>query len=197
MHAFEETIALARAADDRVEEVLGHNNLAYHALLAGHLDIAREHIEAGLALAETHSLFLPRQFLYSTRGEMALTEGQLDEAEGWFQRALAEAEARGNRLQAANIRANLGLVAQARGDVDEALMALETAREAAAGLTAPHLQTQIDLWLAELHLQRGEHAAAAEALSRAEARLAGGERKGLLRQVAQLRARLQRHTRLV
>ena len=37
--------------------------------------------------------------------------------------------------------------------------------------TPSHLQTQIDLWLAELHLQRGEQTAAKEALTRAEARL--------------------------
>jgi tetratricopeptide (TPR) repeat protein len=177
--AFEETIMLARTARERLLEILGHNNLAYHAQLAGDLATAREHIQTGLALAEARSFFLPRQYLYSTRGEIALAEGLPDEAEVWFKRALAEAEKYGNQLQAANIRANLGLVARARGDLEQALDLLETAQSAVAATSAARLQTQVDLWLAELHLQRGERAAAEESLTQAEARLAGGERRGL------------------
>jgi DNA-binding SARP family transcriptional activator len=185
--AFEETIMLARAARERLLEILGHNNLAYHAQLAGDLATAHEHIQTALALAEARSFFLPLQYLYSTRGEIALAEGLPDEAEVWFKRALAEAEKYGNQLQAANIRANLGLVARARGDLEQALDLLETAQSAVAATSATHLQTQIDLWLAELHLQRGERAAAEESLTQAEARLAGGERQGLQAWAQQVR----------
>ncbi len=177
--AFEETIALSRGAGERLLEILGHNNLAYHAQLTGDLATAQEHIQTGLALADARSFFLPRQYLYSTRGEIALAEGLPDEAEVWFKRALAETEKYSNQLQAANIRANLGLVARARGDLDQALDLLETAQSGVTATTATHLQTQIDLWLAELHLQRGERAATEESLTQAEARLAGGERRGL------------------
>jgi tetratricopeptide (TPR) repeat protein len=190
LEAFEHSIALARAADAHFQEILGHNNLAYHALLAGDLDKAWEHVEIGLAMVEESALFLPRQYLYSTQGEIALAQDQLDEAETWFRRALVEAEKYGNQLQAANIRANLGLVAQARGDLDEALVLLKDAHHAASGVTGLHLQTQIDLWLAELYTARGERTATREALARAEARLAGRERRLLQERAAQIRATL-------
>lgn len=60
-----------------------------------------------------------------------------------------------------------------------------------AASTGSHLQTQADLWLAELHLQRGERAAAEEALTRAETRLAGSERQGLQTWARQVRAALR------
>jgi ATP/maltotriose-dependent transcriptional regulator MalT len=105
---------------------------------------------------------------------------------------MTEAQQNDNQPQAANIRANLGLVARKRGDLDTALLLLEEARDALTGLTAPHLQTQIDLWLAELFLQRGERTAAEESLERAEARLADGERKGLLAWASRVRSMLRR-----
>jgi predicted ATPase len=187
---YHETIASAQAAGNLFQEVLGYNNLAYHTMLAKDLATARQQLEQGLALAETHSLFLPRQYLYSTRGEIALAEGQFEEADQWFQQALAEAEAHDNQSQGANIRANLGLVARQRGDFDEALLLLETARNAVTELSDAHLQTQIDLWLAELYLQRGEQAAAQEALTRAETRLSGSDRHGLIGWVRRIRTEL-------
>lgn len=190
--AFKQSVTLAQAAKDISLEVYGHNNLAYHALLAGDLDMARQHIETGLTLAEAHALFLLRQYLYSTRGEIALTDGRLNEAETWFTRALAEAQKHNNLIQAANIQANLGLVARERENLDQALMLLESARRVVANLTAPHLRTQIDLWLAELYLQRGERTAANEVLEQAEDRLEGNERKGLATWATRVRAALTR-----
>jgi len=84
---------------------------------------------------------------------------------------LAEVERYGNLEMIANYRAKLGRAARGRGDLDEALVRLEEARQAAAKLLAMFLQTQIDLWLTELHLERGERAAANEALRRAKTRL--------------------------
>lgn len=190
IHSFEQSIALARAAQVWLMEVLGHNNLAYHAQLAGDLVTARRHIQAGLALAEEHSLFLPRQYLYSTQGEIALAEDDLDTAISWFHKALAEAQKYNNRLQAANIRANLGLVARRRGDLDQALAHLERACTMAGDTAGLHLHSQIDLWLAELHLQRGEADRARAALARAEAYLSTSEHQGLIAYAAGIRAAL-------
>jgi tetratricopeptide (TPR) repeat protein len=190
VQAYLDSITLAQTAGDQWQQVLGHNNAAYHLLLMGDLAAAREHVKTGLAMAEVHALGLPLQYLHSTRGEIALAERQWDEAESWFKRGLVETEQYGNLEQAANYRANLGLVARGRGDLDGALMLLETARASAASLTAPHLQTQIDLWLAELYLQRGERTAANQALARAEARLVGGERKRLKSQMSDLKSQI-------
>lgn len=57
IESFRIALELAQKAGLRFLEVLSHNNLA-----------------------QTHSLFLPRQYLYSTRGEIDLAEGRLDEA---------------------------------------------------------------------------------------------------------------------
>jgi len=159
-------------------------------VLSGDVDRARRHVEEGLRLAGQWGLDLPRQWLYSTRGELALAEEQPDEAWAWFERGLAESERLGNAKQAANFRANLGLAAHRRGDLDAALALLESAREVAHGLGSAHLLIQVELWLAELLLERGEREAAGEALRRAETGLAGGERRLLQARASDLRSRL-------
>ncbi|GAB4442833.1 MAG: AAA family ATPase [Anaerolineae bacterium] len=178
LEAFESALNFARAAGNLYQQVLAHNNLGYHALLAGNLLKAREHAEQGLELADSHQLLLPRQYLYSTRGEIALAEEDFGAAADWFGRALLEARRNDNKTLAANIVANQGQLARARGQLDEALLLLEEAHLAVERLAVPHLQTQIDLWLTELYWQRGERAAALDALQRAEGRLADGEREG-------------------
>ncbi len=188
LREYRESITLAQAAGDPFQEVLGHNNLAYHALLADDLATAHEQIEIGLSMAETGELRLPLQYVYSTRGELALADSQWDDAEIWFNRALAEAEHNGNLKQMANLRANLGLALRGRGDLDGAVMMLESARETTESATWPHLQSQIDLWLTELYLERGERVAAGEALDRAEARLSGAKRERLEAWAQRLRA---------
>lgn len=179
LQSYAEALRLAEAGDDLFQQVLSHNNLAYHTMLAGDLETARRHIESGLTLVEYHSLIIPRQYLLSTRGEIALAEGEFDAAQNWFAQALAEAERNNNQPQIANTRANMGLLARERGNLEQVVLLLEEARAAITGLVAPHLQTKIDLWLAELYFRRGEQSAAKEALNRAETRLAGSERRGL------------------
>ena len=186
--AFQQSLVLAQTGQNIYQEAICHNNLAYTALLAGDLDQAHTHIENGLAFADKHALMLPRQYLYSTRGEIALAEENLDKADQWFRQAIIEAEKFDNPIHAANIRANLALVARRRGDLDEALTLLTQAQKVVARVSNPHLQTQLDLWLAELHLQRGEQAVAKQALARAEARLAGANRRGLQAWAKQVRA---------
>ncbi|MCL4393946.1 MAG: AAA family ATPase, partial [Chloroflexi bacterium] len=152
IHAYRESIELAQTAGDEYAELLGYNNLAYHLLLAGDVNAARENVDRALALAGERAIRLPLQYLYSTRGEIALAERQWDQAESWFKRAVSEAEANGNSEQAAGGFANLGLAAQGRGDLDEALMLLESARDMADKLDAPHFNIRIALSLAELYL---------------------------------------------
>jgi DNA-binding SARP family transcriptional activator len=179
LDAYRESMMFAQSDGDQFQEVLARNNLAYHAILSGDLATAREQVEIGLSIAETAGFRVPLQYLYSTRGELALAESQWEEAERWFYKGLAEAERYGNIKQAANYQANLGLALRGRGDLDGALMMLEAAHEASETFTWPHLQIQVDLWLTELYLDRGERTAATEALSRAETRLHGTKRERL------------------
>jgi tetratricopeptide (TPR) repeat protein len=185
--AYRETISLAQRVENQLIEVLAYNNVAYHALLAGDLATAHAYVATGLELTETRALTVPRQWLYSTSGEIALVEGQWDEAESWFTRGMAEAQQQGNDAQVVSYQANLGLVARGRGDLDGALLLLAAAREAAAKLTSPHLQAKVDLWLVELYRARGERAAAEEALARATTRLAGSGRTRLQAWAEELR----------
>ncbi len=184
---FEETIRLAREARNPFQELIGRNNAAYALILAGQLDEAREHLDAGFQLADTFALDSPRQWLYSTRGELALAEKQWDEAETWFRRGMAEAEQRGNARQVATYQANLGLAARGKGDPDTALALLSAADDAAIRLDAMPLQIQTALWLAELHLQRGERSAAQTALTRAVSLLKDSDRMALLAWADRLR----------
>jgi ATP/maltotriose-dependent transcriptional regulator MalT len=185
--AYDEAIAFAQEAGDPFQEVLGHNNAAYHALLAGDLEAAHSYLDTALAMTERSDLRMPRQYLYSTRGELALAESRPAEAETWFRRGLAEAEFTGNTRQIANYHANLSLARRAQGDLDGALALIEQAQAEAAPLIAPYLQTQIDLWRAELYKVRGEYAAADAALAQATARLANAAHPQLLAWADRLR----------
>lgn len=189
---YEEAIALAEEAQDLYLQILIHNNLAYHALLAGQIERAGRHNARSRALSDAAELSWPRQFLESTRGEIALARGRLDEAETAFSAALAVAERGEARVQAANIRANRALVARARGDLDGALVMLERAAAAVEGQPVPHLQIQLDLWLTETHLAREEVAAARETLARAGARLQGSGRRYLADWAARLATEIER-----
>ena len=60
------SVLLSRAAGDRLLEILGLNNAAYHSVLAGDLDTARADITLALALDDEQALLPPLQYLYST-----------------------------------------------------------------------------------------------------------------------------------
>jgi tetratricopeptide (TPR) repeat protein len=164
LRAYGDAIELARQAGDPGQEILAQNNFAYHSLLLGDLPSAHEHIDTALTLSEEFALQMPRQYLYSTRGEVALAEKQWEEAESWFHRGISEAEKSGNMVQVANYRANLGLTAQGRGELDAALLHFESALQTLNAQIAPFLQVQIHLWLTDLYMLRGERAAAEQSL---------------------------------
>jgi hypothetical protein len=81
-------------------------------------------------------------------------------------------------------------VAQASTALDEAEAWLTTAQAALPEETARYLQTQIDLWLADVQLQRGQRLAALENLGRAEVRLRQIQNPGLHRMAKRLRSQL-------
>jgi tetratricopeptide (TPR) repeat protein len=191
LEAYRDAVTYAEQAGDTTQVILAHNNFAYHALLAGRLDAAHEHIDQAIGMADTASIQMPRQYLYSTRGEIALADKDWDEAERWFKRGAIEAERAGNTGQMANYTANLGLTAQGRGEYDSALILFESARASVQQLIAPYLLTQIDLWLAELHFLRGERIAAEQMIQRIDERSAAREYHRLRLEVERIRARFK------
>ncbi|MCO6451890.1 MAG: AAA family ATPase [Caldilineales bacterium] len=178
--AYERSLDLATRAGEPPLQVLAHNNLAFHMMLVGDLTPATEHLQRGLAMAAEFGMYAAFQYLYSTASEIAIAAGRWDEAEVYLQKALAEAEQFQNRQHIANVRANMGLLAREQGNLAEAILLLETARDMLLdGRQSQHLLIKTELWMAEVYLRRGELSAANSALQQAEARLAGDERQGL------------------
>jgi DNA-binding SARP family transcriptional activator len=188
--AAQEIVRYARQSGNDFYEAVGYNNSAYRALLLGNYQGAHEYLEAGLRLVEERVLEVPRQWLYSTRGELALAEEEWDEAERWFQRGIVHAERNGNQAQIAMYYANLGLAARGRGDLTRAVQLLEQAQANTTHETAAFQQTQIDLWLAETYAQQEDYVAADRSLARAEERLAMNAHPYLQQGIAALRERL-------
>jgi tetratricopeptide (TPR) repeat protein len=187
---FMRTLEIARRVGNIYFEALCYNNLSYAALLAQDLLTAERLIETGLTFIHANGLLRPRQYLYSTRGEVSLAAKNLSEAESWFMRALAEADTYDNTTHTINIRAHLGRVARARGDFDQAEQLLSEARHAIPPDGALFLRHKIDLWTAELYLERNEKQAAQEILSAAQKELAGTKRKALQHMIEELSAQL-------
>lgn len=167
-------VSLARRVGNGFYEVVGHNNAAYRATLLGRYAEAHAHLAEGLAMADARGLDMPRQWLYSTRGELALAEGAWDVAEEWLARARAEAVRQQNDGQVATIDANLGRAAAGRGDLARAAALLARGWEASAATAANSQHVQIGLWLAELYSRMGAHERARATWRAATARLAGG-----------------------
>jgi ATP/maltotriose-dependent transcriptional regulator MalT len=187
---FREMVTHSHSAGEHFQEAIGHNNLAYHALLEGDLATAQAAAAAGLALAEAREMRPILQWLYSTHGEIALAEGRWADAEAWFRRGQIEAQRFAHAAQLITYQANLALVARGRGELAEAIAGLEAARLSAAALADTYLHSQLDLWLAEVYHEQGAAAFAAQALQRAEARLRGGDYARLQAWAARVRSAL-------
>ncbi len=148
--AFNESLRIARAANNPMQQALAHNNLAYHHLLLGDLDVAQEHIDAAMALAERFALGLLWQYVHSTAGELALAQGQLDVAEAAFAHALDAARGWNNDVQVANVRVNQALVARARNDLKQAQALLDEALSVFGDAVEPFVRDKIMRYRAEL-----------------------------------------------
>ncbi len=143
-------------------EVLGYNNAAHRAILLGDYERAHTQVARGLELATERWLVIPLQWLYSTRGELALVEGELAVAADWFQREIAEAERHHNLAQVAMYRANLARVAQGKGDRDQAAQLLRQAWQETDVRAGAYQKPQIGMWLAQLEVEQSDHTAARE-----------------------------------
>jgi tetratricopeptide (TPR) repeat protein len=187
---YEESARAAEAGRVHYYLALARNNFAYHSLLLGRPEAARQAAAQGLKLAETYEMLGVLLFLYSTQGEIHLYLGEWAAATESFQRGFALAEELGNLERQAGYRAGLALAECGQGQVESATTRLEQALALITGQGYWHLQTRILLWLAETLLMRGR---ATEARPHLDAALATARAHGralLLLQSERLRARL-------
>lgn len=148
--AYREALRIAEASGYPPQQMLAHNNLAYHLMLLGDLDAAREHIQAALALTERFALRMAWQYVYSTLGEIMLALGHLDDADAAFERALEAARASQNAVQIANLRVNQALVARARNDLPRAGALLDEAQTTFGAAGEPFVREKIGRYRAEI-----------------------------------------------
>ncbi|HTP09816.1 MAG TPA: AAA family ATPase [Anaerolineae bacterium] len=128
--------------------ILGYNNLAYHSHLL-HDPSALNYAQQGLQLAREQGVLGLQPFLLSTLGEIEL-ERDADVAEQYFTEGLTLAERLSMPERIAGLTANLGRVAQRRGETALAIHRLSTALAKAEALGLLHLAAQIRLWLVPL-----------------------------------------------
>ena len=185
---YRETIVLAKQANKAAFSfaVLGYNNLAYHLLLL-HDPTAIDYARQGLQLAQEQGTLGLQPYLLSTLGEIELDRNP-DAAEKYFAEGLTLAERLSMPERIAGLTANLGRVAQRRGETALAIHRLSTALAKAEDLGLPHLTAQIRLWLVPL-LPPNE---ARTTLNEVKVLAESSGRKRLLEEVQQLESELSR-----
>ncbi len=166
--------------------VLAYNNLAYHLHLMEDAS-AIEYVQAGLQFAIDNGILGFQPYLLSTLGEILLARGDVDAAEKNFTEALAMSERLSIPERLAGLMANLGLVAQQRGENALAIHRLSTALARAEALNLKHLSAQIRVWLAPLLPINEARAHLAEARSIAES----SGRKRLLEEIEAASQRIE------
>jgi DNA-binding SARP family transcriptional activator/tetratricopeptide (TPR) repeat protein len=169
---------------------LARNNFAYHSLLLGQIDAARQSAAQGLKVAEAYDLLAALLHLYSTQGEIHLYLGEWDLAEESFRRGLALAEELGSLERQAGYRGGLALVARGRRDPDAAVQLLEEALTLITEQGYWHLRTRLQLWLAQVQFEKGCFAEATAPLEEALLIAREQHRALLLVQGERLRASL-------
>jgi DNA-binding SARP family transcriptional activator len=187
---YAEAAQTAEAGRIHYYHALARNNYAYHSLLLGRVDAARESAAQGLEIAEAYDLVALLMYLYSTQGEIHLYLAEWSQARLSFQRGLTLAEDLGNLERQAGYRGGLALVARGENDLDTALRLLEEGQALIAGQGYWHLHTRLQLWAAETLFEQGHIAAARQTLEAALS-IANAQQRGLLSlQAERLRASL-------
>lgn len=145
----------ASKAHDYYFHALACNNFAYHSLLLGRSEAARQAIKKAHELAEKYELPGALLHIFSTQGEIQLFLGEWASATEAFQYGLALAEELGNVERQAGYKANLAMAARSQNDFERAIALLEEALMLIVDRGYWHLRTRIQLWLAETLLLRG------------------------------------------
>lgn len=134
---------------------LAHNNFAYHSLLLGDVQAARQAALQGQRVAESHALVGALLHLSSTQGEIQLYLAEWEAAATFFRHGLALADDLGNQERQAGYRAGLALVARGQGNLKQATALLEAARDIITEQEYRHLRVRILLSLADIWRLRG------------------------------------------
>jgi tetratricopeptide (TPR) repeat protein len=149
---YREALSITEATDASEAlsfRILANNNLAYHLHLLND-PTAIDYAQRGLTLARDQGVLGLQPFLLSTLGEIRLAQDDVDAAQQYFDDGLALAERLSMPERIAGLTANLGLVAQRRGETASAIHRLSTALAQADALNLKHLAAQIRVWLAPL-----------------------------------------------
>ncbi|WP_376794747.1 AAA family ATPase [Thermogemmatispora sp.] len=188
LQLYSEAADAARAAHNYYFLALAYNNTAYHSLLLGEIEEARQALTEGRRIAETYELLGALLHLSSTQGELHLYLGEWRAATEVFTQGLALAEELGNLERQAGYRAGLALSARSQGRLEEATALLEEALTLIDEHGYHHLRTRLQLWLAEIWLLRAQPAAAVPYLEAARATALRQQRRLLAIRAAALRA---------
>jgi tetratricopeptide (TPR) repeat protein len=134
---------------DLLRHIMLYNNLAYHLHLLGDPSAAN-YAQAGIELARQKGSLSHLPYLYSTLGEIALSQGSFDQAERYFSEGLTLAEQVPIPERIAGLKANLGLVYRSRNQLEDARNYLLDALTRADQLGNQHLAVRIRIWIAPL-----------------------------------------------
>jgi tetratricopeptide (TPR) repeat protein len=164
---YDESAGVAEAERIPYYLALARNNFAYHSLLLGRVDEARQSVAQGVKIAEAYDLLAALLHLYSTQGEIYLHLDQWGEAEESLHSGLALAEELGSLERQAGYRGGLALAARGKKDLDAARHLLEEALALIADQGYWHLRTRLQLWLAETLFEQTHYEEARKLLDEA------------------------------
>ena len=190
LYLYDESAQVAEAGRIHYYLALARNNFAYHSLLLGRLDEARQAVAQGIKIAETYDLLAALLHLYSTRGEIYLHLEKWQEAGESFQRGLALAEELNSLERQAGYRGGLALVARGKKDFDTARHLLEESLTLIADQGYWHLRLRLQLWLAETLFEQAHYEEASNLLEEAIEVARSQKRTLLVEQGEKLRAQL-------
>jgi predicted ATPase/DNA-binding SARP family transcriptional activator len=151
----EQALDLATMHGNPANQVIAHISLAHHLLFAaipGPLDQVLDILETGLNLAHTESLNGLEPRLKLLLATVHLQLGQPSEARAWAQVAWEDAQAQNDELMSAQSWAELGLVAQALGEVGLARKHFHESLQQAQKLRKTFLELDCVLYLGLLDL---------------------------------------------
>lgn len=149
---YRQALELVRADESALDlqrHILLFNNLAYYLHLQRD-PAGAEYARTGLQFAREKGTLTHQSYLLSTSGEIALAQDDLDGAQTFFDEGLELAERLNIPERVAGLTANLGLIANRRGDREGAQRLLNDALSRADQIGSGHLSARIRIWLVPL-----------------------------------------------